>query len=123
MEFDRSDVVDEVTEAFEAYERALVANDVGAMDAQFWNDPRVVRFGIAEMQHGYDEVAAWRATATPVPVTRCHERVTVTAFGPDLAVVALEFRNGSDAAIGRQSQVWIRADGAWRVSHAHVSMR
>lgn len=46
---DAAAVVDEVRSAFEAYERALIANDVAAMDAAFWNDARVVRFGIAEI--------------------------------------------------------------------------
>ena len=53
-------VVAEVRSAFEAYERALIGNDVAAMDAAFWDDERVVRFGLAEIQHGYAEVAAWR---------------------------------------------------------------
>lgn len=112
----------EVRTAFEAYERALVANDVSVMDAAFWDDERVVRFGINEIQHGFAEVAAWRASATPVPTTRWHERVVVTAFGPDLAVVSLEFRNGDSPGIGRQSQVWARLASGWFVVHAHVSM-
>ena len=101
---DAAAVVAEVRSAFEAYERAFIANDVAAMDAAFWNDARVVRFGIAEIQHGYADVAAWRATATPVPTSRVHERVVVTAFGANLAVVSLEFRNGVARTIGRQSQ-------------------
>ena len=119
---DAAAVVAEVRSAFEAYERALIGNDVAAMDAAFWNDERVVRFGIAEIQHGYSDVAAWRATATPVPTSRLHERVVVTAFGADLAVVSLEFRNGDATTVGRQSQVWARLTGGWKVVHAHVSM-
>ena len=57
----------EVTEAFERYERALVANDLPALDGWFWNDPEVLRFGIADAQVGFAEVQAWRSTATPVP--------------------------------------------------------
>jgi ketosteroid isomerase-like protein len=112
----------EVRVAFEAYERALVRNDVLAMDEWFWPDERLVRFGIAEIQHGAAEVAAWRRTSAGVPPDRAHERVTVTAFDADTAVVALEFRNGSGAETGRQSQVWRRTDRGWRVVHAHVSM-
>ena len=119
---DAAAVVAEVRSAFEAYERALIGNDVAAMDAAFWDDGRVVRFGIAEIQHGYAEVAAWRATATPVPTSRLHERVVVTAFGSDLAVVSLEFRNGDATRGGRQSQVWARLADGWKVVHAHVSM-
>ena len=120
--FDATAVEAEVRTAFEAYERALIANDVAAMDAAFWEDERVVRFGIAEIQHGFAEVAAWRASATPVPTNRRHERVVVTAFSADLAVVSLEFRNGDAPSIGRQSQVWARLASGWSVVHAHVSM-
>ena len=120
--FDDAAVVAEVRAAFEDYERALVANDVATMDAAFWDDERVVRFGIAEIQHGFASVAAWRAAATPVPADRRHDRVTITAFSRDLAVVSLEFRNGASPVAGRQSQVWARLAPGWQVVHAHVSM-
>ena len=107
---------------FEAYERALVANEVGGMDAAFWDDERVVRFGIAEIQHGFAEVTAWRASAAAVPTSRRHEMVTVTALGDSVAVVALEFRNGDGLGRGRQTQVWACVGGDWRIVHAHVSM-
>jgi ketosteroid isomerase-like protein len=108
--------------AFLAYEDALMRNDVAEMDEWFWPDERLVRFGLADMQHGAREVAAWRRTSPGVPSNRAHERVTVTAFDADTAVVALEFRNGSSPEIGRQSQLWRRTDRGWRVVHAHVSM-
>lgn len=53
--FDADAVEAEVRAAFEAYERALIANDVAATDAAFWDDERVVRFGVAEIQHGFAE--------------------------------------------------------------------
>ena len=40
----------EVRACFDAYEQALSANDVDAMDGWFWPDPSVVRFGIADRQ-------------------------------------------------------------------------
>lgn len=113
---------DEVRACFDAYEQALVANDVDAMDAWFWDDPAVVRFGIAECQYGPDEIAAWRRTTAPVPADRRHVRTTVVAHGEDLAVVTLEFANGERPGRGRQSQVWARTPRGWRVVHAHVSM-
>lgn len=116
------DVVDEVRSCFEAYEAALVANDVEAMDRWFWDDVRVVRFGIADCQYGSEEIAAWRRTTAPVPSDRRRVRTTVTAHGPTLAVVALEFANGDRPGRGRQSQVWARTTDGWRVVHAHVSM-
>ena len=48
-EIDRPDVVAEVRAAFLAYEAALVAHDLDALDTAFWDDPRVIRYGVAEM--------------------------------------------------------------------------
>jgi ketosteroid isomerase-like protein len=112
----------EVRACFEAYERALLSNDVEAMDRWFTDDPSVVRFGIADAQHGPEEIAAWRRTADPVPADRRHVRTTITALGPDVVVAALEFANGTRPGQGRQTQVWRRTSTGWRVVHAHVSM-
>jgi ketosteroid isomerase-like protein len=112
----------DVLACFEAYEQALLANDVEAMDAWFTDDASVVRFGIADAQHGPHEIAAWRRSADPVPADRRHVRTTIAALGPDVVVVALEFANGARPAQGRQSQVWHRTAAGWRVAHAHVSM-
>lgn len=40
-------VLAEVTAAFERYEAALMANDVAALDALFWNSPHTLRYGSA----------------------------------------------------------------------------
>ncbi len=118
---DDDTVVAEVRAAFEAYERALVANDVAALDEWFWADERTVRFGVAEQLYGFDAVARWRAAARPVPADRRVGPVVVTALGPDVAVAACEFRSTSTPAVGRQSQVWARMAQGWRIVHAHVS--
>ena len=55
---------------FDTYEAALLANDVAAMDGAFWDSPVKLRFGIAEIQRGADEIAAWRRSAAPVPADR-----------------------------------------------------
>jgi ketosteroid isomerase-like protein len=114
--------IDEVRDCFTAYEQALLANDVEAMDGWFARDAAVVRFGIAERQHGFDEISAWRRIADPVPADRRHVRTTFTPAGDDVVVVALEFANGDALGVGRQSQVWARTAAGWRIVHAHVSM-
>ena len=113
----------EVAALSDAYEAALIANDVAAMDAVFWNSPDTIRFGIAEVQHGYDEIAAWRATAGGVPPTRRITHRTVCELAPGVVAVDLTFVNGDDPTIGRQSQVWVRTDTGWRIKRAHVSMQ
>ena len=110
-----------VTALSDAYESALVANDVGAMDAVFWDDPRVVRFGIAEIQYGIDEIADWRKNAAPVPTNRRMLRRDVVQLAPGVVAVDLVFRNGDDTNVGRQSQIWVEHDIGWRIVRAHVS--
>jgi Protein of unknown function (DUF3225) len=122
MVFDDAAVVREVSEAFAAYERALVAERHAELDEWFWNDPRVVRFGIAEIQYGHDAIATWRPTSPHVGDDRELANTVITALGADVAMVATEFRRPGQSSIGRQSQVWARGDGAWRVVHAHVSV-
>jgi Protein of unknown function (DUF3225) len=48
LEINIPEVVAEVTEAFQRYERALIDNDVAALDVLFWNSPNTLRFGIGE---------------------------------------------------------------------------
>jgi hypothetical protein len=97
-------------------------NDVDELDRWFWDDARVVRFGIGELQYGAAAIAAWRRTSSGVSPDRRHRRVVVTTFGDDLGYVSLEFVDGDAPQVGRQSQVWARIDGAWRIVGAHVSV-
>ena len=106
----------------DAYEAALVRNDLDAMNADFWVSPDVVRFGVADMQFGYDDVVAWRAGATPVNLTRRTLTKTVLEVAPGVVAVDITFRNGDDPVIGRQSQTWARHTEGWRIVRAHVSM-
>ena len=118
---DRPDVVAEVSAAFAAYEKALVDEDLDELDRWFWTDPRVVRFGIREVQYGPDAIAAWRRRMPAVGHDRTLRNTVVTAFGDDLAIVVTEFGRPGSAIVGRQSQTWARLDDGWRIVHAHVS--
>jgi hypothetical protein len=122
-EIDRPDVVAEVAAAFERYEAALVANDVDVLDDMFWHDARVVRYGLGDVQHGWDEVSAFRRGLQQQTGARKLVDTVIHAFGTDAAVVATEFVLLDDPdRRGRQSQTWARVDGAWRVVAAHVSL-
>jgi len=122
MEIDRPDVLAEVTAAFQAYERALVANDVAALDALFRDDPRTIRFGGTENLFGHDEIKAFRAARSPAGLARTLSRTVITAYGSDVAVASTLFRRASmPGRIGRQMQTWVRFAEGWRVVAAHVS--
>nr|BFE62066.1 oxalurate catabolism protein HpxZ [Dactylosporangium thailandense] len=122
MDIDRPDVVAEVLAAFTDYEKALVANDAGALGAWFWDSPAVTRFGLADRQTGAAALHAWRAAQPPLPEGRRLFETRVTAFGPDLATVTTLFDYpGEEDRPGRQSQTWVRLPPGWRIVHAHVS--
>ena len=118
-----SSIEQAVLACFEAYEEALSAGDVAAMDSWFADDPRTVRFGIAEEQWGAEEVRRWRNVARRIPAGRRLDETRVDLWADDLAVVTTIFCYPTSVAVGRQSQTWLRTAAGWRIIHAHVSER
>ena len=117
------DAVAEVTALFEAYERALVGNDVEALDGFFLESEKAIRFGGGENLYGISEVRAFRAARSPVGLMRSLERTQITTYGRDLAIAATLFRRASaPGKIGRQMQTWVRFPEGWRIVAAHVSL-
>jgi ketosteroid isomerase-like protein len=115
------DVVAEVTEVFERYESALVANDVEVLIELFWDDPRTVRYGIDEQHVGHADIAAYRRTQAMATPPRQLRNTIITTFGTDVATADTEFVPDGSDVVGRQSQTWIRTADGWRVASAHVS--
>jgi Protein of unknown function (DUF3225) len=111
----------EVTAIFHRYEAALLRNDTTILDQMFLPSDRTVRYGVAEVQYGIDEVRRFRATQAPFD--RSLSRTMITTFGRDLAIAATLFhRPDSPGQIGRQMQTWIRTETGWLIAAAHVSM-
>jgi len=105
--------VAEVRAAFEAYERALVRNDVAAVDAMFHVRPRTIRFGIVENLFGYDEIKAFRAARSPRDLARMLSHTVITTYGRDVAVCSTEPpRSARSAARCKRGSAFRRA-GAW----------
>ena len=113
----------QVLACFTAYEEALSAGDVAAMDSWFADDTRTVRFGIDDEQWGAEEVRRWRSVAPRVPAGRRLSETRVDLWSDDLAVVTTLFSYPTSDSIGRQTQTWLRTDVGWRIIHAHVSER
>jgi hypothetical protein len=116
------EVLTEVTAAFQRYERALVSNDVEALDALFWNSPNTLRFGIGENLYGYDAIAAFRGNRPTIDLTRQLKNTVIVSYGRDFATANTEFQRIGSTMIGRQSHVWLRTDDGWRIAAAHVSL-
>jgi Protein of unknown function (DUF3225) len=123
MDIDRPEVVAEVRAAFDAYEKALVANDVETLGALFHRDPRTIRYGVGENLYGYAEIEAFRAARSPAGLSRALSRTVITTYGRDFALASTLFHRASAAGkVGRQMQTWVRFDEGWRVVAAHVSI-
>jgi hypothetical protein len=121
VEVNRADVVAEVTGAFQAYEKALLDGDNEVLVGWFWEDPALVRFGLADEQRGFAQLRDWRMAQGPLPGRRLYDTV-VTTFGTDAAVVTTGFDYPvAGAPPGRQSQTWMRTPSGWRIVSAHVS--
>jgi len=121
MDVNIPEVVSEVTAAFNRYEAALVANDVPMLDSFFWNDPRVVRYALADNGYGFEAIMQARRARTHVDLRRRLMRTVVTTFGRDFATANTEFKREESGREGRQSQTWVRTAEGWKVVSAHVS--
>jgi hypothetical protein len=116
------EVVAEVTAACARYEAALVGNDIATLDELFWKAPHTVRYGATENLYGHHEIRAFRAGRSPAGLARALKRTVITTFGRGFATASTEFRRTGAAAIGRQTQSWVRFPEGWRVVAAHVSV-
>jgi hypothetical protein len=123
MHIDLPEVVAEVREAFERYEKALVTNDVDTLTALFPEDERTIRYGIEENLYGHGEIARFRASRSAIGLERTRARTVITTYGRDLAVASTLVQRPTLAGkIGRQTQTLVRfVDGLLFVA-AHVSI-
>jgi len=121
MQVNIPEVVAEVSDLVARYETALVTNDVRVLDELFWESPHTLRYGATENVYGYDAIKAFRAGRSPANLGRSVTRITITTFGSSFATANLEFQRVG-AAVGRQSQTWVRMPEGWRVVAAHVSL-
>jgi Protein of unknown function (DUF3225) len=123
MDINLPDERAEVETAFARYEAALVTNDVATLQELFWRSELTIRYGIAEILYGSDEIAAFRAARLPVGLARRISRTVITTFGRDFATASTLFeRDTVPGKIGRQMQTWARLPDGWRIVAAHVSL-
>ena len=111
-----------MTAAFEAYERALMDNDLDALNAFFWQSPLVVRFGPGQNLYGIDAIAAFRAARVGGSPKRALRETRITTFGTEFAIANTEFQRDGNTRPGRQSRTWVRFAEGWRIVSAHVSL-
>jgi hypothetical protein len=122
MDINTPSAVAQLTAAFEAYELALIANDVETLTALFWDSDRTIRFGGGENLFGAAEIAAFRQGRGAADLDRDLARTVITTFGDDFGTASTLSRRRSTGKTGRQMQSWVRLDGRWRIVAAHVSL-
>ena len=123
MTIDDPDTKAAVEAAFADYERALVSNDVEALNRFFLPSECAIRYGAAENLYGHEAINAFRAARSPAGLARRLEGTRIVTFGRDFAIAATLFRRETaPGKIGRQMQTWVRVAGGWRIVAAHVSV-
>jgi len=111
-----------VTGAFAEYERALMANDLAALDALFWESAFTIRIGPGQTLYGIEAIRAFRVGRVGGSPQRTIFNTVITSFGTDFATAHTEFQREGVAAPGRQTQTWVRFAEGWRVVSAHISL-
>ena len=123
LEIDIPEVLAELTATFDAYESALVTNDIKTVNELFWDSAATVRYGTREYErhYGYAEIAAFRIQRGAVGQARVLRNRRLSTFGRDFGIANTEFLTAGSDRIGRQSQTWLRTDVGWKIVGAHVS--
>ncbi|EIZ81037.1 hypothetical protein WSK_0429 [Novosphingobium sp. Rr 2-17] len=121
MRIDDPVLLAEMTAAFAQYERALMADDIPAMDALFHDASTTNRYGVGEVLYGIDEIRAFRAGRGGSPPRRLG-RVAITVYGDAFATADAEFFRDNSDRRGRQTQAWVKFADGWKVVSAHVSL-
>jgi hypothetical protein len=122
MKIDDPVLLKEVTEAFHEYERALMEDDIPAMDALFHDAPTTNRYGVGETLYGIEEIREFRKGRGGSPQRKLG-RVAITVYGEAFATCDAEFFRENSTAKGRQTQAWVKFPDGWKVVSAHVSLQ
>lgn len=121
-EINKAEVLAELTKACDAYETALMENDLDTMDALFWDSPLTLRYGVGENLHGIDEIREFRKGRSGGSPRRDVVRREIVTFGDDMGTCNLVFQRQGGDRLGRQSQTWLKTPDGWKVVAAHVSL-
>jgi Asp-tRNA(Asn)/Glu-tRNA(Gln) amidotransferase A subunit family amidase len=107
-------------DAFWEYERALMANDLPALDRLFALGPHTLRGDAAGILVGHDAISDFRKGRGGAPAREILH-VEVRELG-DAAALVIAVTAPATGGRGQQTQLWQLMDGSWRVTAAHVSL-
>lgn len=107
--------------AFDEYERAILSNDLDALDAAFAPGAETLRGDAAGLLVGHDAISAFRGVRGGVP-PRTIERIEYRPLAEGVALL-VSISRYVGGGTGLQTQVWQRIDGRWLITAAHVTSR
>ncbi|WP_411698963.1 AtzH-like domain-containing protein [Conyzicola sp.] len=107
-------------DAFRDYERALMANDLAALDRLFAPGPDTLRGDAAGILRGHDAISGFRKGRGGAP-KREIVGIEVRPVAADAALI-IAVTAPLTGGRGQQTQLWRLIDGAWAVEAAHVSL-
>ncbi|TIC81677.1 amidase [Nocardioides sp. GY 10127] len=109
-----------LVDAFWAYERALMSNDLEALDRLFAPGEATLRGDAEGLLVGHDQIGAFRSGRGGAPQRRIVQtHVQVTDSHHALVVAVTELARGGR---GQQTQLWALTPDGWKVTAAHVSV-
>lgn len=114
-------IPDDLFTAFDAYERAILTNDLEALDAAFAPGAKTMRGDAAGLLVGHDVISAFRGARGGVP-PRSIERIEYRPLGDGVALLVSVSRYATGGT-GLQTQVWQQIHGRWLITAAHVTPR
>ena len=107
-------------EAFEAYETALMTDDLATLDRLFAPGEETLRGDAAGLLVGHEAISAFRGGRGGAPSRRLVEtHVQVIDADHALIVAVTELARGGR---GQQTQLWRRGVDGWQVTAAHVAV-
>ena len=113
-------VPDELLSAFWAYERALIDDDLSALDDAFVDDDRALRGDASGLLVGHAQISAFRGGRGGAP-RRTVRSLNARTLDAD-HVVLVSVNEPTAGGSGLVTQVWQRGtDGRWRIVVAQVA--
>ncbi|MFT4286952.1 AtzH-like domain-containing protein [Nocardioides sp.] len=109
-----------LVEAFWDYERALMSNDVPALDRLFAPGEATLRGDANGLLVGHDAISSFRSGRGGAPRRRIVQTHVQTIDADHALIVAITELDAGGR--GQQTQAWARLDGSWQVTAAHVSV-
>ncbi|MGV8895710.1 MAG: AtzH-like domain-containing protein [Rhodoglobus sp.] len=111
---------DQLLLAFWQYERALMGNDLQALDQLFARGPDTIRGDAAGILIGHDAISEFRKGRGGAPA-RDILHVEIVRVS-DVAALVIAITAPLTGGRGQQTQLWRFEEGSWVVAAAHVAL-